>query len=188
MEFKIIENEQTPFIQLMSDDNVKLFLEKNNENLQSFLEFVKNQENAIGLAANQTSLNGNRFMLRAFAIKDLKTNQWKLIINPEIIEYVGIKELKSEGCLTWKNKKIIAERYRAIKTKYFNEKGEKFTNELHVGLNADIWQHEINHLNGVKEYVVDLNYPEPKQLKIGRNEICLCGSEKKYKKCCNNYI
>ena len=48
-------------------------------------------------------------------------------------------------------------------------------------------QHEIDHLNGAtildRE---DKSEPIVVKTKIGRNDPCYCGSEKKYKKCCIN--
>ena len=97
-------------------------------------------------------------------------------------------ETKAEGCLTWKDKKIMAERNRAVEVDYFNMDGERITGELHKGFEGQIWQHEINHLNGVEENVVDLRDPDPVEEKIGRNEKCPCGSGLKYKKCCLSLV
>ena len=51
-------------------------------------------------------------------------------------------------------------------------------------LEAQILQHEVDHLNGVKEELV----PRLKNLivgkKVGRNDSCPCDSGKKYKHCC----
>jgi peptide deformylase len=125
-----------------------------------------------------------------FALKDINSNEskWRLIIDPHIIEYIGIKEIKIEGCLTWKGKKVVAERNRAIRVNYYDENGEKHNNELHFGFEGQIWQHEINHLNGIEERIENLDFIEPKQINIGRNDKCLCGSGKKYKYCCLLYL
>ena len=108
----------------------------------------------------------------------------KIVIDPHITKYIGLKEDKAEGCLTWKGQKIIAERHRAVEVDYFNMDGEHITGEIHKGFEGQIWQHELNHLNGVEEEVVGQQHPEPQPVKAGRNDLCPCGSGLKYKKCC----
>jgi peptide deformylase len=191
MEFKIILGEQTPAVDPLS--NVKSLVEDNHEKLKAFLEFAKAQPTAVGLAANQVSLDGERFMHRCFAIKNVfGDGSWRLILDPKITEAYGIRIQKSEGCLTWPGKKIISERNRFVKVSYYtvDESFEKITiveNEEHSGFDAQIWQHEINHLNGVVERVEQGDYilhvKEP-----GRNDKCPCASGKKYKVCCHSYV
>ena len=123
-------------------------------------------------------------MIRVFALRNIFSHQWSLIVDPIIQEYIGIKEIKSEGCLTWKGQKILAERYRAVEANYFNMDGMWITSEIHKGFEGQIWQHEINHLNGVPEQVVSNLIPDPAPFSVGRNDPCPCGSGKKYKKCC----
>lgn len=184
MEFKIIENEQTPPIPNKINLNIDEFIKSHYEKLNAFLDFAKLQKNGVGLAANQCSLNGKRFELRIFALRNLSTNNWSLIINPHIDEFIGIKEDKLEGCLTWKNNNILAKRYRAVKVSYYDMNGRLHIKEMYKGFEGQIWQHEINHLNGVKEIIVDLDYPPPRPIHVGRNELCPCKSGKKYKNCC----
>ncbi len=182
MEIEVIPDQQTPIIPEMVDE--KEFISSNKELLDEFLWFAKTRYNACGLASNQVSVDGQRLMHRFFALMDLKTKEWRLIINPTIDEYIGIKELKSEGCLTWVGKKIISERSRAVKVTYFDIEGNKIQSEFHKGFNAQIWQHEINHLNGVQEQIEENNFKLPKEVNIGRNDSCPCNSGKKYKQCC----
>jgi len=184
MNFEIIPDQQTPAVPIVAFSNSKLFIEQHREELEGFLEFAKTQSTAVGLAANQCSLNGKRFMTRVFALRNLFTDDWSLVIDPYVYNYIGIKEKKAEGCLTWKGQKIIAERYRAIEVDYFNMNGERISKERHKGFEGQIWQHEINHLNGVEELVVNQDYPDPQPVKAGRNDLCPCGSGLKYKKCC----
>jgi SWIM/SEC-C metal-binding protein len=60
-------------------------------------------------------------------------------------------------------------------TAIFEEHGWEYTIELDKSKPEDITDLEIL-----------MNIPEPVKIdkKIGRNEPCPCGSEKKYKKCC----
>jgi peptide deformylase len=190
MKFEIILHEQTPAVNPL--DNVKSLLENHHEQLKEFVEFARTRSTAVGLAANQVSLDGERFMHRCFAIMNLKDRTWRLIIDPVITEQYGIKIEKSEGCLTWPGKKIISERHRFVKVSYYtvDENFDEITrveNEEHEGFEAQIWQHEINHLNGFVERVEErsflLHIKEP-----GRNDKCPCGSGRKYKVCCHSYV
>ncbi len=49
--------------------------------------------------------------------------------------------------------------------------------------NKTIFSSPSNNEDGIKVYKVD-NSPEEKIEKVGRNDVCPCGSGKKYKKCC----
>ena len=53
-------------------------------------------------------------------------------------------------------------------------------------LEAVCVQHEIDHLRGMTIHDRENKLEPISTVKIGRNEPCLCGSGKKYKKCCLN--
>jgi len=181
MNFEVIPNEQTPRVPDIED--IELFFKENSKELQAFKEYAETREDAAGLAANQCSVDGERFMLRVFALKDLQRKTWRLIINPVITQYVGIKDIRAEGCLTWKGRLVIAERSRGVKVDYYNEEGHPMS-IFAEGFEAQVWQHEINHLNGVPEQIEEIDYKVPKPIEVGRNEKCPCGSGLKYKHCC----
>jgi peptide deformylase len=146
MKFKIIPNEQTPEITIFTDPQMLIIKQK--KFLIKFLSFARRQHNCAGLAANQVSLDGDRIMERFFAIKI--GHFWDLVINPEIIDYFGKPVIKKEGCLTWLGKTIIVKRHPEIRVKYYNIKGELFDKNIN-GFEAQIWQHEYNHLMGIAE-------------------------------------
>ena len=182
MKFEIIPNEQTPRVPDIED--IELFFIQNIKELIAFKEFAESLSHAAGLAANQVSIDGNRFMTRTFALRDSLTRKWRIVIDPKITEYIGIKEIKCEGCLTWKERVVVAERSRAVRVSYYNEIGEPIRGEIYKGFDAQVWQHEVNHLNGIAEQIEDPSYDAPKPIEAGRNEPCPCGSGKKYKHCC----
>jgi peptide deformylase len=190
MTFEVIPNEQTPRVPDIED--IELFFIQNIQKLQAFKDYAWSRLDAAGLAANQCTIDGERFMVRVFAYRDLNAGEripvWKLMINPIINEYIGIKEIKCEGCLTWRGKRVVAERSRAVRVTYYDEIGVKHHNEIYSGFNAQIWQHEVNHLDGVEERIEELSFVPPKPIDIGRNEKCPCGSGKKYKQCCLLYL
>ena len=146
MKFKIIANEQTP------RTTEKVDLSNDFKMLDKFLSFARRQYNCVGLASNQVSLKGVRINKSFFALLD--NNFWDIYINPEIVKYIGKKEEKIEGCLTWLGKDIIADRYPEIVVEYQKLNGE-FKAETISGFKAQIFQHEYNHLMGIAEKVRD---------------------------------
>lgn len=176
--FEIIPNEQTPKVEKHDIPEKEV--------LNAFLEFAKSQPTAVGLAANQCSLNGKRFEHRIFAMKNIETREWELIVDPILQGYRGIKKKKLEGCLTWKGRNIVAERYYGVDVAYYDKEGSFYT-ALIFGFQAQIFQHEYNHIQGVPEEVVEVDYQLPPPIKIQRNEPCPCGSGLKHKNCCLKY-
>lgn len=190
MKFRIPQHEQTPLTPQITD--VPTFIETHRQQLEAFLEFAERQPNCAGLAANQCeiSLDGGdtyqRFLHRVFVYINPKTGKGTLIINPKIIQTIGLSRLCDEGCLTYKGKRIIAPRYIGVRVTYFNMEGKEIEAQP-MWFSAQVWQHEIDHLNGVEWRLENENFQLPKQLKLERNEPCPCGTGKKYKNCCISY-
>ena len=91
-----------------------------------------------------------------------------------------------EGCLTWPGKKIVADRYPLVTATYFTIDGEYVNGEEFAAFDAQVFQHEYDHLDGIVEKMVnnDFRTYRRESPKVGRNDPCPCGSGKKYKKCC----
>lgn len=69
-------------------------------------------------------------------------------VNPKILSY-GKEEAKDwEGCLSFEGVRGRVPRPKEITVEYSNEKGEKVVEQA-KGLWARIFQHEIDHLNGL---------------------------------------
>lgn len=185
---EIIKNKQTPragkYIDVENDDH-KIIME-------DVLNFLKTRPNLLGLAANQLSyFKIDRLEFRFFCWQ--YRNSSGVIINPVIIEYIGAKYHSQEGCASWPHQIIIAQRYREILVEYETMEGEKKRSKI-SGLMAYVFQHEIDHLNGVEEKLEAKKFQGQKgkqqliKLDVpGRNDLCSCGSGKKYKKCCFAY-
>jgi len=181
MKIEIIPNEQTPSVPFIK--NVDKWIGEHKELIESCLNFIKNKDHAIGLAANQASVDGERCMERFFLEKDVHTKEWEVIINPKIVENLGFAEGCVEGCLTWQEKDVIAYRYRRIKVDYYTIGGE-YKEETIIQFRSHVWQHELGHLDGVEERVETPGSVWFTNRELQRNELCPCGSGKKYKKCC----
>lgn len=116
--------------------------------LVKFISFTRTRQNCAGLASNQCSVNKERIMEPFFCIRGITT--WELILHPKIFNYIGSKKIKEERCLTWIGKTLLAERFLIIEASYYTIKGEKKLVEL-SGFYAQIFQHEYDHITGVKE-------------------------------------
>lgn len=151
----------------------------------------------LGLAANQVGINA--------AVAVVNVREPLVLINPKIekqweeISFV-------EGCLSFPGKPIRTKRYKNIVVKTEQEEGgwyfsgaevsdegkgqwEKETKQGEAAmklLEAVCVQHEIDHLRGMTIHDRENKLEPISTVKIGRNEPCLCGSGKKYKKCCLN--
>ena len=183
LKFDVIPDEQTPLTPEIKD--VSKFIKKHAKEIEAFEEYAIERTDGIGLAANQCSLNGERFNLRMVVVKDTDTLESRVAIDPKVVRYHGIKRQSFEGCLTWKNKTIIADRYMYVDVEFYTPDGE-FHQETHKQFQGQVWQHEINHINGVEEDVKQRgdNVDFEDDIKPGRNESCPCGSGKKFKHCC----
>jgi len=95
----------------------------------------------IGLAANQVGLPYRVFVMGmqnvAFAC-----------FNPEILEMEG-EETIPEGCLSFPGLYLKVKRPFRIKVRY-NEMNGNLKETMFEGLTARIFQHELDHLNGVR--------------------------------------
>lgn len=146
--FRIIPNEQTPKLPVM--DNPVKFIEENEKILLKFMKFVRSRKNCAGLASNQLSLNGERITHRFCAV--LWNHQWTIAVDPKIIRTDGVPVDCTEKCLTWLGKSFRVMRYPEVQIKYFDLKGNIIEKTV-KGFHAQIFSHEIDHLNGVIEHV-----------------------------------
>lgn len=114
---------------------------------------IQEDPEGVGLAGPQIGKN-----LRIFVVKP--KNEIRVIINPELakteLKLDVQKKSKSrkkvkkimEGCLSLPHFYGPLRRVPKIVIKYLNEKGEE-KSESFEGIEAQIIQHEIDHLNGI---------------------------------------
>ncbi len=97
--------------------------------------------NGVGLAAPQVGI------LRRIITLDDQDGLRGAFINPKIIEKDG-EQIGPEGCLSVPGKQGTVNRANHIVVTYMDENGEEKTLEAQ-GFTARIFQHEIDHLNGI---------------------------------------
>lgn len=129
----------------------------------------------IGLSANQIGILKKVFVLRVPAINNnQKVIYSRNFINPKIVSRVDPILFHNEGCLSFPNKAIETLRYNQIVIIDDLQPDGRILS----GLEAVAAQHEYDHTLGKTMY-------DSKIQNISPNDKCLCGSEKKYKKCCS---
>ena len=171
-------------------------LEEGNKIATELFQILAKRKDGIGLAANQVGIDAS--------VAVVNVRNPIILINPEIVKQWD-EVPYYEGCLSYKGKGINTKRYKNIVITTEQEDGEwyfsgtenpsdgkgsweredsnKQEQELRL-LEAICVQHEIDHLNGMTIHDRQMITTIVNELKIGRNDPCSCGSEKKYKKCC----
>jgi peptide deformylase len=79
---------------------------------------------------------------------DKKSNDFTVLINPEIVKYEGTIEADYEGCLSVKNIYGKVPRHTKIRVKALNIEGQEVRFKAE-GFLARVIQHEIDHTNGI---------------------------------------
>ncbi|TCJ17277.1 peptide deformylase [Rubrobacter taiwanensis] len=108
---------------------------------QEMLRTMRRAE-GVGLAANQVGY------LRRIFVAALGEDEEFVIVNPEIEELSGETVKDSEGCLSIPGIQVEVERAGRVVLSGRNLKGEPVTLDAE-GVLARVFQHEIDHLDGV---------------------------------------
>lgn len=129
------------------------------EKIKKIIECMKNslarEEEGVAIAAPQIGVLLRIFVVskKVFQLLDSsKIGKGELadlvFINPEIVKLSKVKEVMEEGCLSVKDYYGKIKRATKATVKAYDEKGNAF--ERGGGrLLAQIFQHEIDHLNGI---------------------------------------
>lgn len=146
------------------------------EELWANLEASLDSEAGFGLTANQIGVNKRVGFIR-YAGKEYR------LLNTRIVETGPSIVIYGEGCLSIPGKTVNTERYHTITIE------DEILGRMHLTMSKDsllpiIFQHEIDHMNGKTIFDRKRQPIRRNTSKIGRNQLCPCGSGKKYKKCC----
>jgi len=99
-----------------------------------------------GIAAPQVGVLKNIVWVQRF---DKENFPFEVFLNPVIVQYSEKKQTNKEGCLSIPNRReTLDNRAYAVLVAYDTEKGEHKT-EMVEGFTSVIFQHEIDHLNGI---------------------------------------
>ncbi|MDO8548291.1 MAG: peptide deformylase, partial [bacterium] len=107
----------------------------------------------VALAAPQVGASVRLFIVAGRAFADGKSESEKtppdmVFINPELKRVSRKKKEMAEGCLSVRGKYGAVVRHEKVSVSAYDERGEKFLYHGN-GLIAHIFQHEIDHLEGI---------------------------------------
>jgi len=112
-----------------------------NQLLSRMKKVLLKEKDGVALAAPQIGIN-----LRLFVVN--QTTEAGIYINPIIIKCSSKKQNFHEGCLSVRNIYGNIRRSEKVTVLALDETGRKFTRGA-SGLLAEIFQHEIDHLDGI---------------------------------------
>jgi peptide deformylase len=101
--------------------------------------------NGVGLAAPQVGWNVRLFIMNPDD-KSFKPSAQRVFWNPVVAEKFGAKVLKREGCLSLPRCFGSIERWEVVRLKAVTPEGP--VDCMFDGFEAQIIQHEVDHLNG----------------------------------------
>ena len=120
----------------------KVWMDFYGEEFERYMLDTMEHSKGLGLAANQLG-----FSFRAFAMNT--EDFWGVVYNPEIIEFSDTKTKDFEGCLSIPDKLGLISRFDWVDVIYeVAPHGMRVTKQF-KGLSARVFQHELDHLNGV---------------------------------------
>jgi peptide deformylase len=103
----------------------------------------------VGLAAPQIGKNIRLFVLDSqHMVEDDEKPIKKVFINPVLLDEFGDEWAMEEGCLSIPGIRAEVIRPEKIGIKYFDENWKEVIEEMD-GINARIFQHEYDHLEGI---------------------------------------
>jgi len=168
---KILRKKSEPIFPsdvVLIENELKKELEWNNQH---------NEIKGFALAAPQIGIL-KRIFVGYFNAGDEK-RELITFVNPVIVESIDEVMYRDEGCLSFPGQFITTKRYKqVILYDALHPNGLSF-----YDIESFVVQHEIDHLDGILFF--DRKFTGiRKEKEIGRNDLCSCGSGKKYKKCC----
>jgi peptide deformylase len=99
----------------------------------------------VGLAAPQVGISKRIIVIDPSAGED--RSQILQVVNPEILTLEG-EQVGEEGCLSIPGEYENVRRAERVTVQALNDEGETYTIEAE-GFLARVFQHEIDHLNGI---------------------------------------
>lgn len=95
----------------------------------------------FGLAAPQVGISTRLFVMGS-------GDEYVAMFNPSILEQSKEQSLVAEGCLSFPMLALKISRPKSIKVEYYDYNGKRHESEFE-GLTAHIFQHELDHLDGI---------------------------------------
>jgi len=129
-----VKNIHDPELKSFTDDLIKTMIEK---------------DNGIGISAPQVGRSEQIFIFGdVIEEEDKEIIETYIAINPKILSHSDTTDEDWEGCLSVPERWALIKRYEKVDVEYFTLEGKKIKATL-GGLAGRVFQHEIDHLNGI---------------------------------------
>jgi peptide deformylase len=102
------------------------------------------EKNGLGLAANQVGIP-----YRIFAMRGAPENF--VCFNPKIVTHSKDDIVLEEGCLSYPGLLVKIKRPSMVRVRFTTPNADTITRQF-IGLSARVFQHEYDHLDGIKFY------------------------------------
>jgi peptide deformylase len=113
---------------------------------------IVNDKRALGLAAPQVGVSRRFFVWN--------TPFTSVVVNPAILARPGLPESLHEGCLSFPGQRVAKVRPSTITAQWSDERGVTYHRTLY-GIQARVFQHECDHLDGVNLFPRPAARPPP---------------------------
>jgi peptide deformylase len=127
----------------------------------------------IGLALPQINIHKKMAIVRP-GHQELNID----LVNCRIEHNYDLAMFRDEGCLSFPGRIENTMRYQEV---HITNNLVQPSSMILTGLLAVISQHELDHINGV--LLPDRALAKKVEIKLGPNDMCFCGSKRKFKKC-----
>jgi peptide deformylase len=177
-----VEDEELKILQLY-DDNHPMLSQKIPEFAGRFpngsltvlakrLKMTMKLYNGMGLSANQCGVFERMFVMQ---------HEGKVLvcINPKIVDESDDIQKQKEGCLSFPGMFVTVKRSKWIMAQWTDEEGNSYEGRME-GIPAIVFQHELDHLNGVK--MVDYLGPVAKKMAKDKQIKFVKKMKRQYKK------
>jgi len=144
------------------DDMLKEHDFKDRKELADAMYDTMKKYGGLGLSCNQVGLPYRMFVMGGHPEIDLGRTRY--VFNPQVLELSKETILMKEGCLSFPFIFVSIKRPKWVQVKYEDEEGETKEEHLH-GMNARIFQHENEHMNGFifKDLVSDFKWKRARE-------------------------
>lgn len=138
-----------PVTFILGDNSGNAYLDRDTKELIQALKDYIVDNGGLGMAAIQLGVAKRVFVMR----KPFSSDRMLVVINP-VLKRKGMKQrTKAEGCFSIPNipngvKGALVRRYTEVWVNYTDEEGVDYKDEFFMGMDARIFLHELDHLNG----------------------------------------
>lgn len=124
---------------VLKSDNIKQIVDDLADTLYS--------STGVGISGPQIGINKRVFIYDVYRRGLSEERNFKVLVNPEIESFGNIEKTFKEGCKSTPDLFVNSRRYYSLKVSGYNQDWEKISYET-KNLEAEIIQHEIDHLDG----------------------------------------